>query len=84
MSEAKALLLWVRGLREKWYLQYVVGPKSIQNTDEYLCNFSVPRGGVEKAENVEQKNRNADKGAHGYARPRITHRIAMMVLVITL
>ena len=39
------------GVREKWSLRYVVGPTSIQNTDEYLCKFSVPRGGVEKTEN---------------------------------
>ena len=31
-----------------------------------LCKFSVPRGGVEKTENEKQKNRNADKGAHGF------------------
>ena len=30
-----------------------------------LCKFSVPRGGAEKSENDKQKNRNADKGAHG-------------------
>ena len=51
-------------MREKWCLRYVVGPRSIQNTDEYLlCKFSVPRGGVEKTENEKTKNRNADKGA---------------------
>ena len=51
-------------VREKWCLRYVVGPRSIQNTDEYLlCKFSVPRGGVEKTENEKQKKRNADKGA---------------------
>ena len=54
------------GVREKWSLRYVVEPRSIQNTDEYLCKFSVPRGGIEKTENEKQKNRNnADKGAHG-------------------
>ena len=54
------------GVREKWSLRYVVGPRSIQNTDKYLCKFSVPRGGVEKTANEKLKNRNnADKGAHG-------------------
>ena len=54
------------GVGEKWSLRYVVGPRSIQNTDKYLCKFSVPRGGVEKTANEKQKNRNVDKGAHGY------------------
>ena len=54
------------GVREKWYLRCVVGPRSIQNTDKYLCKFSVPRGGVEKTGNEKQKNRNADKGAHDF------------------
>ena len=53
------------GVREKWSLRYVVGPRSIQNTDEYLWKFYVPRGGVEKTENENQKNRNADEGTHG-------------------
>ena len=53
------------GVREKWSLRYVVGPRSIHNTDRYLCKFSVPRGGVEKPANEKQENRNADKGAHG-------------------
>ena len=53
------------GVREKLSLRYVVGPRSIQNTDKYLCKFSVPRGGVERTANENQKNRNADKGAHG-------------------
>ena len=58
------------GVREKWSLRYVVGPRSIQNTDKYLCKFSVPRGGVEKAANEKQKNRKTEtqteEGAHGF------------------
>ena len=46
---------------------YVVGPRSIQSTDKYFCKFSVPRGGVEKTANEKLKNRNAEKGAHGYS-----------------
>ena len=54
------------GVREKLSLRYVVGLRSIQNTDKYLCKFSVPRGGVERTPNEKQKNRNnADKDAHG-------------------
>ena len=53
------------GVREKWSLRYVVGPRSIQSTDKYFCKFSVPRGGVEKTANEKLKNRNAEKGAHG-------------------
>ena len=53
------------GVREKWSLRYVIGFRSIQNTeDEYLWKFSVPRRGVGKTENEKPKNRNADKGAH--------------------
>ena len=54
------------GVREKWCLRYEVGPRSIHNTYKYLCHFYVPHGGVEKTENEKQKNRNADKGAHGF------------------
>ena len=56
------------GVREKWSLRSVVGPRSIpvQNTDKYMYKFSVPRGGAERTENEKQKNRNADKGAHGF------------------
>ena len=51
------------GVGEKWSLRYVVGPRSIHNTDKYLCKFSVLRGGVlEKTENEKQKNKNADEG----------------------
>ena len=58
------------GVREKWSLRYVVGFKSIQNTeDEYLWKFSVSRESVEKTENEKPKNRNADKGAHGLEVP---------------
>ena len=53
------------GVGEKRSLRYVVGPRSIHNTDKYFCKFSVPRGGVGKTANEKQKNRNADKGAHG-------------------
>ena len=49
------------GVREKWSLRYVVGPRSIQNTDEYLWKFSVPRGGVEKTENENRKTETQTK-----------------------
>ena len=55
------------GVREKWSLRFVVGPRIIpvQNTDKYLYKFSVPRGGAKITENEKQK-KNADKGAHGF------------------
>ena len=58
-------------VREKWSLRYVVGPRSIQNTDKYLCKFSVPRRCVEKTANEKQKKRNADNGAHGIQQMKI-------------
>ena len=48
-------------VREKWSLRYVVGPRSIQNTDEYLCKFSVSRGGVEKQKTKNKKTETQTK-----------------------
>ena len=53
------------GVREKWSLPYESGLGVYRIQMNNLCKFSVPRGGVEITGNEKQKNRNADKGAHG-------------------